>query len=146
MFAPSQELQEKRMGVEELLKRYSAGQRDFSNIDLTKANLRAAQLPGVNFRGGKLTKAILCEANLTKANLSGCDLSDADLRGAILVKVNLNRANLSRALLFKANFSGAKLFGANLEQTELWEAFLLSGSQLPNFTLPDEDTSDLREN
>ena len=67
-----------------------------------KADLREADLTGVNLRG----------ATLYKANLSGADLSEA----------YLYKANLSGADLRRANLYGAYLYGAKLRLADLREA------------------------
>lgn len=62
------------MDVEELLRQYAAGERNFAAIDLRGADLRGIQL--------------------THSNLEGVNLSSANLSEASLGFVNLNRANL----------------------------------------------------
>jgi uncharacterized protein YjbI with pentapeptide repeats len=79
-------------------------------IDLTKANIAAADLRRAN----------LTDANLTNANLIDADLTDANLTDANLTNVNLPRANLTgahltNANLFRANLGGADLTGARLD-------------------------------
>jgi len=55
---------------------------DFSNADLTGANLRNADLTGANLRNVDLTGANLRGANLEGVNLKGATLKGVDLRGA----------------------------------------------------------------
>ena len=57
------------MEAEELLRRYAAGERDFTGIDL---------------RESKLIDVQLTEINLRKADLSGADLTRIDLQNAVL--------------------------------------------------------------
>jgi len=83
--------------VGEFLARYAAGERNFQNIDLPKAELSHFDLKGCNLIG---------------ANLAGANLSFSCLEGAKLVAANLENANLSHANLRKA-----KLVGANLKNT-----------------------------
>jgi uncharacterized protein YjbI with pentapeptide repeats len=68
-----------------------------SSPDLSRANLREADL---------------CGGDLSNSNLSGADLSRADLIGADLREANLN---------------SAALYGANLREAILTEANLSSG-------------------
>ena len=98
------------MDVSELYKRYAAGERDFSGIDLSNANLNMAELehyePGLN-------------------DLSGINLSRANLSGAIIDCVNLSGANLRNANLTRACLSDTKLIGAALSDAILDYAELL---------------------
>jgi hypothetical protein len=98
----------------ELLKRYEAGERNFSAADLNGADLNGADLNGANLRGAYLNGANLRGANLRGANLRGADLNGAYLNGANLRAADLYGANLSGAYLGGANLSGAYLGGADL--------------------------------
>jgi len=69
-----------------------------------RADLRGADLAGVNFVGADLGWADLREANLTGAQLRGALLAGADLRGA-----GLRVADLRAAYLAGADLSGADL-------------------------------------
>ena len=135
------------MKAEELLKRYAAGERDFSGVDLREIDLSRVNLPGINLSqadliGADLRGSDLSDANLTVANLAGArlrqtrfdraDLSGANLQCAVLEGAIMESANLSRADLTDANLAGARLmkadlFGArinyaNLTQTNLKDA------------------------
>ncbi|GAB3942601.1 hypothetical protein GCM10028805_07370 [Spirosoma harenae] len=70
---------------------------DFSDLDLTQADLSFSNLEGANFRG-----AILRQANLSFSNLGGADFTDADLYEA-----NLNFSSLEGVNLTGANVEGA---------------------------------------
>jgi len=70
---------------------------DLSGTNLTRNNLREADLSGVNLRWTNLSNA-----NLLGANLSGSALVKANLREADLYKVNLKDAEVSEAYLRKA--------------------------------------------
>jgi uncharacterized protein YjbI with pentapeptide repeats len=96
------------------------------NTDLSRANLRGANLREANLRG-----AFLIEANLRGANLIGANLSGTDLWGADLSEANLSEADLSGANLRGANLSGADLWGANLIEADLSGA-CLRGAKVEN--------------
>jgi hypothetical protein len=106
------------MNVEELLKRYAAGERDFNglkdDVDLSRANLQ-----GVDLSGANLSCVNLSGANLSQVNLSQCDLSDTDFTGANLSQANLFAANLNNAYCDEANLNSANLSQANLENAQL---------------------------
>lgn len=72
---------------------------DYSNINLSKANISFCSM----------THAQLSGANLSEANLMGTYLMLANLRGAIFYRAKLNVTNLSEADLTDADFSDANL-------------------------------------
>ncbi len=88
--------------AEEFWERYEAGERDFTGINLSGANLS----------GAYLIQANLCGAYLENTDLSNTYLSSADLRGADLSNANLENACLEDAKLAGAILDGAKLTGA----------------------------------
>jgi len=88
------------------------------------ANLRVADLRGVDLysadlRGADLSAADLSTTNLSWANLIGADLSAADLRGVDLYSADLRGADLSAADLRGADLSWADLRGADLRVADL---------------------------
>jgi hypothetical protein len=108
-------------------------------LDLREANLKGANLRGVNLRranlrGAYLSGANLVEADLYKANLDEATLAEADLDGATLneahvfeanfYRANLSGASLIEANLYKANLVGARLRRANLHKADLTDANL----------------------
>jgi len=137
------------MNVEELLKNYAAGERNFAGIDLSHAtdwadtlrnlkyanpNLRGFDLRGINLKGANLCLAYLPGTNLTGADLTGANLLQANLIGANLTEAILTGANLreaklgadlTRACLESANLTWATLRGANLFQANLTWAILI---------------------
>ena len=62
--------------------------RDFTGINLLKANLSGSDLTGVQFQ----------DANLRYTDFSGCDLTDASFEGANLMMADLTGATLTGAL------------------------------------------------
>ncbi len=123
-----------RLTVDELLRRYAIGERNFINANLrcaelsllclSEANLSWAKLSLANLSGTKLVRANLTNVDLKEANLSDTNLSQSQLFRANLTRANLSKAdlkgaNLSHACLSGANLSEADLRGANLEQADL---------------------------
>ncbi|MBW4532885.1 MAG: pentapeptide repeat-containing protein [Pleurocapsa minor HA4230-MV1] len=100
------------MDREELLKRYAAGERDFTGVDLSGANLMEvalediifenAILRGTKFKWSLLDRAIFRNANLENANFMLAHLEGADFRGA-----NLRNCIIVETTLIRANFKGA---------------------------------------
>ena len=102
------------LSVDELKRRYAAGERNFVN-----ANLRCAALNNLNLGEANLGWAKLSLANLSKANLSGADLTAACLNDANLSEADLSGANLSLTDLRGANLRDANLTGACLRGAKL---------------------------
>jgi len=88
-----------------------------TNIDLYLADLRKANLVGVNLTGADLIGANLHGADLTGANLQGAELIGANLRSANLVGANLIEANLIDANLIDTNLSGVEFTEADFGNT-----------------------------
>lgn len=108
-----------RLSVDELKRRYAAGERIFINANLRCAELRELNLSGINLSWAKLRAADLSLANLKGADLTAADLSQANLSQTDLSGANLTLADLSGAKLDETNLSGACLRGANLNGTNL---------------------------
>lgn len=105
------------MEVDELRKRYAAGKRDFSWVDL-----RNADLSGSDFSGIQLYHANLAGANLTRTNLSKADLRRANLTGASLTGTNFMASNLARANLDRATVTAALFLGSTLPNGSHWKS------------------------
>jgi uncharacterized protein YjbI with pentapeptide repeats len=95
---------------------------DLRGADLEGVNLRRADLEGAYLVGANLRWAYLVEANLRRADLEGADLQGADLRRADLRWADLTEANLRWADLRRANLTGADLTGASHNQATKWPA------------------------
>jgi len=113
------------MAAEELITRYDAGERDFS-----QANLYEEDLSDANLAEADLSGAYLCAADLSGASLRQADLHGADLGGANLSEADLGEANLSEADLYEADLSGANLTGANLNAASLMRTTVTDSTQL----------------
>lgn len=128
-----------RLSIDELIRLYGAGNRNFINANLRCASLSSYCLSGVNLSWAKLNFANLSEANLSGANLTAADLSETDLSRANLSQTCLARANLTKANLGKADLRGANLDKACLSDANLSEADLtganLTGANLKNTDL-----------
>ncbi len=94
------------MTIEELLRRCSAGERDFTKIEIAhthREDFMGINLSGADFRFSDLRSIILhChQVNFSHAILSGLDLcyahfEEADLNGADLSDSNLEKATCHR--------------------------------------------------
>ena len=97
---------------------------NIAGVDLRGVDLRGANLVGANLMGADLRDANIAGANLMFANLAGANLGVANLTGAYLAGVNLAGAYLARANLARANLAGANLAGAYLAGAYLANAYL----------------------
>jgi len=107
------------MNRDELLKLYIDGKRDFSNADLSDANLLGANLSEANLRCADLLDANLSEANLRCADLSDANLSEANLRSADLSNADLSEANLRGAKYKDVVIKHVRVFSA-LYKYQVW--------------------------
>jgi hypothetical protein len=97
--------------------------------DLSKADLKGAQLREANLDWAILWRADLRKANLSKASFFASELGDARLEKANLRKTNLEFAELVNTNLRKSDLSNAYLRLADLRATDLDKANL-RGAQL----------------
>lgn len=115
----------KQLWLEEVLRRYDAGERDFSLIKVYLSDeqskeryLSGVNLSGANFRESDLQHLVFYGQGI---NFSGSDLSDLDLAYAHFEDADSSGANLSGACLWRANFRRADLTGANFSRSDLQE-------------------------
>ena len=94
--------------------------------NLTKANLRYADLENTNLRYANLEGANLRYTNLSKANLEGADLEGANLEGADLRYTNLSYSDLRYTNLSHSDLENANLSHSDLENANLSNANLLA--------------------
>ena len=98
-----------RLSANDFLRRYKAGERCFSKVDLTGENLEGIYIIGVDLKGAILRKTNLSHGAILSSDLTGADLSEANLSYASLVCSNLSRANLSHTKLIETDLSSADL-------------------------------------
>jgi hypothetical protein len=97
--------------------------------DLRRANLRGVDMTNATFAGVWLRDSLLAKAQLRGANLRGAWLSGARLDGADLDSADLEGARLRGAMLDGAVLKGARLVGATLDEVS-FKGTWLSGAHL----------------
>ena len=100
------------------------------------ADLRGANLQGLDFRGFAVTGVGFDNANLSGANLSRLYIIDSSFEGA-----NLSQANFSGSALGGSSLKGANLKGANLSHTLLSDADFTGA----NLTVADFSSANLAD-
>lgn len=125
--------------VEELLTRYTAGERDFiyvviddwredlpKGIDLSGINLEGSVL-NIDFSGSIVRRANLRSTIWDFWKWEGADLSGSDMTGinntdsCVFVRCNFSNTIWSLANLFQSTFEDCNLTGANFDNASLAE-------------------------
>ncbi len=104
---------------ERTLERSSKPFVDLSRMDLRDADLSFANLYRADLSGAQMTGVNLTWANLTQARLEGAILDQANLNGAQLAGAEMTRASLRRARLGGADFTNAELNNGDLRGADL---------------------------
>lgn len=121
---------------------------DLRDAELTGVNLNNAVMNSTNFIRARLNRAKLSNSHLAGANLSSAQLIAADLRQSVLENASLTGADLGEAKLDRANLQGARLgqvkaVGGEFSFTNLSESNLygaqLSRVNFSNANLKDAD-------
>jgi len=110
--------------VNELLERYSNGDRNFAYSILKEANLKDVNLDGAIFFGTDFSGACLDGASLSETNLIETDFRNASLRNAKItpasaVSADFYKADLEGANLHATLFRDSCLVEANLSRCDL---------------------------
>jgi len=117
-----------------------------AGADLTGALLRQTQLDQADLSGADLSGANLFECDLLKADLRGATLAGADLRGADIGQSNASAAKFVSADMKAARCVLALLTGADLRMADLAEANLsLTDMRSANLIGTNLADADLRE-
>jgi uncharacterized protein YjbI with pentapeptide repeats len=95
---------------------------DLRGVYLNGANLSRAHLEKVDLQNAHLEGAYLSNAHLEGANLCWAELNEADLHDAFLEAADLHEAQMSKANLSRAHLEGAHLNGACLKEADLYNA------------------------
>jgi hypothetical protein len=97
---------------------------DLSRADLRQADLTARFLRGANLAGVRMTGANLSGANLSRANLFKATLVEADLSKAVFTEAILSQATLIAANLRQASFMAADLNGVTVLEADFTDSVM----------------------
>jgi uncharacterized protein YjbI with pentapeptide repeats len=119
-----------RIATEELLRRYDAGERDFTNVDLydwRDGLMRGIDLSGINLEGSAigvdLSGVIMRNANFRYTVLGdNCSWQDANFTGSDFTGIN----NQSSCCFVRCNFSHTIWDEADLWQSTFKDCDLIS--------------------
>ncbi len=125
----------------ELERRYIAGERNFTSIDMKDFSLHDFFLVDINLSSGNLEGANLAGAYLINSNLSHANLERVRLNQSRLIKANLSNANLRNATLVNVDLTSANLTGADLTGADLTGAVLID-TNLSHANLTDIKTTE----
>lgn len=108
--------------------------RDFSGMDLERANLSQVDLSNANLSGVRLNYSECSHTQFVNANLEQANFTRARLHNALMHGANLKRANFTAADLKDAEFSNAVLDQAKFDLADLSDLDLepLCRAQLRN--------------
>ncbi|MEM9273650.1 MAG: pentapeptide repeat-containing protein [Cyanobacteria bacterium P01_F01_bin.143] len=110
------------MTAKELLRRYAAGERDFTGVDLSEARLSFANLRNIILKDAYLGYVVMDDADLSFADLSGANMEGISLGESILQGANLTGAILIDAVFGQTYFGDANLSYADLTGADLTES------------------------
>jgi uncharacterized protein YjbI with pentapeptide repeats len=102
------ELQQK---VEDVLRRYGDGQRQFLGVHLNNADFGGANLEGATFQGW-LSSASFIGSNLRYASFVNCNVKCADFRSADLRGATFSGSSIDAIWVDKARIEGSTFIGA----------------------------------
>uniref|UniRef100_A0ACD5GPG0 TerD family protein n=1 Tax=Desertifilum tharense IPPAS B-1220 TaxID=1781255 RepID=A0ACD5GPG0_9CYAN len=109
--------------AEELLERYKAGERDFSNLNFREIKLSDFDLSNCNFSNANLEGAILNQVNLSASNLTRTNFSNAVFSKSIFYSSDLTESNLTNAKIEKARFERTNLTRSKLIKANLIDSY-----------------------
>ena len=126
--------------VEELLSKYAAGERDFTNVviyDSRKGLMSGVDFSSINLEGSylavDLSGTILSQANLRntiwgdycrwkEADFSGSDMTGINIESScVFTRCNFSNTIWNQADLFQSTFEDCDLAGANFDNATLAE-------------------------
>ena len=112
----------------------------FSGVILIDGQLQGSNLEGARFDGAKMTRVNLINAEANQTDFSRATLINANMSNARLIRAKLDGANLANALLVDSDLRTASLVGTDAPGANFTEAVLIGADlskallQKANFT------------
>ncbi|MEH2380364.1 MAG: pentapeptide repeat-containing protein [Nostoc sp.] len=141
-------MERERVTVEEFLRRYAAGERDFQQILLEYADLSGVELQGINLDGAQFCyvnlssiklwycnlKAQFIYCNFRDALIENCDLESTRFFDCDLGGINTRICDLTCTRFIRVNLRDAKLSGSGEDPCRFWDVIREDGVFVPGFT------------
>ena len=111
---------------EELLRRYTSGERSFPNTDLSDVDFSGVTLDSASFEElSWFFSGIFDRASLRGTSFRGCNLKcasfrQADLTGASFEFAAIDAADFNGATLDDVSFVGATAYGCSVQHGDPW--------------------------
>lgn len=102
------------MNSNELVEKYSKGERVFSDIKIENGNFSSLNLRGIIFKNSVLYGCTFSSTDLTDADFSSCSLERCSFETAILKNANFSNADMRYCFLRNAIIENTKFRNTNL--------------------------------
>ena len=99
----------------------------FRNSDLSEAQFYNANLSEARFYEANLSKTLFYGANLSYASFHKANLTDTELQGANLRNASFPHTDMKNARLFGADITDSILFGADISNIGIEEVYAYKG-------------------
>ncbi len=112
------------VSLEELLRRYANGERQFPGTDLCEVDFSGVVLDGASFErlswffDAKFDGASLRGTSFRECNVKCASFKNADLSGASFALAAVESIDLHGAILVGTDFLGATFYGCTIEGTD----------------------------
>ena len=110
-----------------------------AGADLSRLDLRAAELDEADLRGARLTGANLAGANMSDSDLRGCDFTHANLADSCMAYADLRHCDLYYCRIGATDITGARLDNARLAGPDSFALPFASCASMQHCVYYDED-------
>ena len=113
------------ISIEELVRLYEAGHRNFQSHDFMDCTFENIVLDGADFHGSwfhssEFNHCSLKAVNFTECNVKCCDFVECDLSGTTFENSSIDAADFTHCDLTDTNFTDCGWYGHNLTTEEFW--------------------------
>jgi uncharacterized protein YjbI with pentapeptide repeats len=107
------------MDRQELKERFNSGERDFSEVDWTGADLHSLYLKGIILVGANLSKVDLSDALIENSNMEKVCFDGSSLLEVSFQNTNLHQANFDNSILVSAHFNKCNADDASFREADI---------------------------